>query len=242
MNIYQGTLALTHKSVVARDTLKLTFEVKYLQTLTGEETPVAHWSFVPGQFVSLGFDEKTWRAYSVASVPDENRFDLVVRLVEGGKGSMFLDQMSIGEALNFKGAFGHFLLSENLDRTLVFCGTGTGIAPLRSMILSESAKDSPRKMILLYGGRNAEDISYLDEIESWSQDLEVYLGLSRDPDAEGVASYAQNCRITHFLETKVYPENAEFYICGNGDMVKSVQEVLESQEVDSSRIFMERFN
>ncbi len=242
MNINQGKVTLTKKIEVARETIKLFFRVDELKTLMGEELSVDNWNFLPGQFISLGFDEKTWRAYSIASVPTEKEIELIVRLVPGGKGSEVLRVMSEGESLDFKGAFGHFLLSENVNKTLVFCGTGTGIAPFRSMILAETAKASPRDMVLLYGGRDAEDIAYLDDIKNWSPKLKIYLGFSRDEKAQDYAEYAHNCRITKFLEDVVYPKNSEFYICGNGDMVVSVQEILEKQSIPTSDIFMERFN
>ena len=242
MNINQGTLTLISKTEVARETIRLIFSVTTLRSLTGETLKPEDWTFEAGQFISLGFDTKTWRAYSIASTPKDPEIELVVRLVEGGKGSEALRKMKVGETLDFKGPFGHFVLSENKENTLVFCGTGTGIAPLRSMILAENNKENPRDMILLYGGRNADDIAYLDEIEKWSEKLKIYLGLSRDSEAEKFAPYAKNCRITKFLEDKVYPENSEFYICGNGQMVVSVQEILHSQGIPKERIFMERFN
>ncbi len=242
--LYQGTLKLLETKTVARETISLKFRVSSLSDLKNVAANVSDWDFAPGQFVSLECGEKIWRAYSIASVPDTKNqtLELVVRVVPNGKGSNFLNELKPNDPVNFKGPFGHFQLSENKERTLIFCGTGTGIAPLRSMILAEAQSQNPRAMIVLYGGRDTGDIAYLDEIESWSKNLTIHLGLSRDPEANNFKPYAQNTRITQFLEDKVYPQNSEFYICGNGDMVKSVQETLESQSIGKEKIFMERFN
>ncbi len=249
-----GYLTLTHKSEIARDTLKLQFSIKRTNTIPPSDTPVQNPStlpFLPGQFVSMKFGEKSWRAYSIASTPDEENLELVVRLVENGVASTVFDKSNIGDSFEFKGGFGHFILSETPDTTLVFCATGTGIAPFRGMIQQESAKTNPRPMILLYGGRDPEDLAYLDEIHSWSNNLETHLCFSqvKDLSTNNKSKQSPNTtihqgRITNILASQSLDlsPTPEFYLCGNGDMVKSVQEILEEQSIPKEQIFMERFN
>jgi ferredoxin-NADP reductase len=109
------------------------------------------------------------------------------------------------------------------------------------MIMEEARKTSPRKMTLLYGGRTDKDIAYLDEIASWSDELNVKLGLSRAEEANTSLGW-EPCRITNFLEKGEWEKNTEFYICGNGSMVKSVHQLLEEKGIAKENIFMERFN
>jgi len=242
--ILTGQLILTFKQTVATDTIKLRFKAGSLKTLTGDDF-TGNLNYSPGQFVSLGFTQTAWRAYSIASVPSEDELELLVRLVSGGVGSEALNNAEIGDAIPFKGPFGHFALTTNADAHLVFCATGTGIAPFRSMIMAESQSPTPRNMTLLYGGKNAADLAYLEELTVWSKDLNIKLGLSRDPDLKipgGLKCDTQNCRITNLLENLELSDQHEFYLCGNGAMVKSVQEILETLKVDPSRILMERFN
>lgn len=244
MNILTGKLVLTLKQRVAIDTLKLRFKPQSLSTLTGEvvTTPFV---FAPGQFVSIGFTAKAWRAYSIASTPAEAEIELLVRLVADGVGSEAFRLAEVGDAFEFKGPFGHFVLSDTPNAHLVFCATGTGIAPFRSMIKAESESTNPRTMTLLYGGKNAEDLGYLDELKPWSDKLHIQLGLSRDPELTvpaGLEGTAHHSRITALLENFDYPPNVEFYLCGNGAMVVSVQEILEAKQIPKDKIFMERFN
>lgn len=243
MRIFQGVVKIESIETVARETKKFLFSVKNYSTLDGSEsyknTPLP---FSAGQFISLQFTEKAWRAYSIASAPTEDLIELVIRIVPGGLGSGMIDKAVVGDEYNFKAPFGHFVLSENNDANLIFLGTGTGIAPLRSMILMEDI-GLKRPMKLLYGGRDAEDITYLDEMTTWTDDLKIQLGLSRTEDFGGYDKFAQNCRITEFLEQEgCFDTNSEFYICGNGAMVKSVQAILEEKNIHKERIFMERFN
>lgn len=239
-----GDLVVHEKQLVATDTLQIKLHPEKLKTLTGTEVDTP-FSYEPGQFVSIGFSAKAWRAYSIASLPTEDLLELTVRLVEGGVGSEAFRAAEIGEVFPFKGPFGHFGLSDTPGAHLVFCATGTGIAPFKSMIRAEAQTDNPRPMTLLYGGKNAADIAYLDELKAWSAALNIQLGLSRDPSLElpaGVTLPAKNCRITQLLPDLDFKEDLEFYLCGNGAMVKSVQELLESHEVPKERILMERFN
>lgn len=242
--ILTGELILTHKETVATDTIKFKFKATALKTLAGDNFEGALF-YTPGQFVSLGFTKTAWRAYSVASIPSEEEIELVVRIVSGGVGSEALNAANVGDSFPFKGPFGHFKISDNEHAHLVFCATGTGIAPFRSMIKAEQQSESPREMTLLYGGKNADDLAYLEDLNEWSADLKVKLGLSQDPDLKvpsTVKCEAQHCRITQLLENLELSDQHEFYLCGNGAMVKSVQEILEILEVDKTRIFMERFN
>lgn len=228
------------------------------------------WNYKAGQFLSLKFTERAFRAYSIASHPDEKNIELVVRLIAGGIGSTVLGQSNIGDEFIFRGAFGHFGLTSSLrepqgsqpeaiQTPLYFCATGTGIAPFRGMILDEMKQKNPRPMTLLYGGRNTDDIAYLDAIRTWSPHLKVCIALSREPDQNILDTCAKKIdatvikgRITDFLVDKkivCHPAldsglaaKPEFYICGNGDMVMSVRKILLEQDVDKSQIIQERFN
>ncbi len=243
--IVQGKLTLISKETVARATLKMHFKVEAWETLNKSKQGTGIFNFAPGQFISIGFTKKAWRAYSIASLPGDQYIELVVRLVEGGVGSKAFDKAVVGDPFDFKAPFGHFQLSEN-KHPLVFCATGTGIAPIRAMILAENKSENPRAMVCLYGGRDINDIAYLDEIMAWSPKLKVCLGFSRKKPEKIPPKLQEatieNHRITEFIKPHIIPENSEFYICGNGNMVISVTEALEAQGLHKDKIFMERFN
>ncbi len=237
----QGRLRIESIEMVARDTKKFRFLVKDLKTLAGESAE-GPFDFAPGQFVSIVYNETVARAYSIASLPEDDLLELIIRIIPNGAGSMIIDQGQVGSEYDFKGPFGHFALSQTPEAHLYFCGTGTGIAPLRSMILAEMKSSAPRPMTLFYGGRNQDDIAYLDEINTWCPDMPIKLGLSREEDPDQLGPWGEKCRITQFLETGKFAPTDEFYVCGNGAMVKSAIEILSGKGVAKERIFMERFN
>lgn len=228
MNITEGELVLEAVEIVARDTKRFRF------------TRPEDFEFVAGQFVSMEFGKKAWRAYSIASSPEENFLEFIVRILPGGLASGVFDAAKPGETFFFRGPFGQFVRSERKNTELVFCATGTGIAPIRSMILAERAEKNPRPMTLLYGGREPGDLAYLEELTAM-ENVNVQLGFSRTKNFDDWKKWGRNCRITQFLEESEWTKNAEFYVCGNGDMVTQTVQLLKKR-CPHNAVFHERFS
>ena len=94
--------------------------------------------FLPGQFISVREPKPAGkyitRAYSLASAPHGgNTFDLCLDRVDSGFMSNHLCDLSLGEEIHFHGPHGAFTLHDDRLDT-IFVATGTGIAPIRSMI------------------------------------------------------------------------------------------------------------
>src|SRR6202000_218702 len=94
-------------------------------------------SFVPGQFISTVADDASGkeqtRAYSLASAPDGNKFDLCLNRVEGGFFSNLLadlPDLPIGGGIRIYGPNGFFTLREPITDSILIA-TGTGVAPMR---------------------------------------------------------------------------------------------------------------
>jgi ferredoxin-NADP reductase len=228
MKIWEGALKLLSVETVARDTKKFQF------------ARPTDFEFEAGQFVSMEFGKNVWRAYSIASEPSEKKIlEFIVRIVPGGIASGVFDTLKPEETLWTKGAFGRFVRSSDENAELIFCATGTGIAPIRSMICAENVEKKSRKMKLFFGGRTPADLAYLDEL-SETENLEMKLGFSRTDDFGNFAKMAETCRITKFLEEENFSDNAEFYVCGNGEMVVETVKLLETK-IPGAKIFHERF-
>jgi NAD(P)H-flavin reductase len=233
MKIFDGELKLISKVVVTNNLLYLRFSVF-----------PENFEFHAGQFLSLNFGGNKWRAYSIASSPKKKIIEFTVRLLPNGVASEIFKKSEIGDKFTFKGPFSNFRVSENKNQDIVFCATGTGIAPIRSMILGMG---ETKKTKLFYGGRNQEELPYLEEINKWAnENFKIFLGLSQKLITTNWENKkfitAEKCRITKFLEEQDFEEDCEFYICGNGKMVQSVCNILTKKNIKSKKIFFERFN
>jgi ferredoxin-NADP reductase len=132
--------------------------------------------FAPGQFVSAVAEDsqgkQQTRAYSIASAPSANRFDLCVNRVEGGFFSNHLadlPDLPIGGTIQIHGPHGHFTLHEPITDSILVA-TGTGIAPMRGYTQWLFPEDGPdrtqgRDIWLVYGTRYATELYYHDYFE-----------------------------------------------------------------------------
>jgi CDP-4-dehydro-6-deoxyglucose reductase, E3 len=118
--------------------------------------------FAAGQFVDVLLADGQTRSYSMATVPKAQGvidLEIHVRHVPGG---LFTDHvfasLKEGELLRLRGPLGSFYLREDSERPIVFLASGTGIAPILSMIGEATRRGLTRPMALYWGGRREADL------------------------------------------------------------------------------------
>ena len=192
-------------------------------------------NFKPGQFVSFEMPDPQsgrllTRAYSIASQPSRSGvITLLFNLVSGGPGSGFLFHLKEGEKTQFKGPAGHFYLRDDPNRELLFVASGTGIAPIRSMLLANAERHNPRPATLFWGLRSQKDLydqEELAELSSRIQTLTVVTTLSRpDPGWSG-----ESGRVLRLIEERITSvKNLSVYLCGNSGMITDATSLLQKK-------------
>jgi ferredoxin-NADP reductase len=224
-------------------------------------------AFKPGQFVSLVREDARskmqTRAYSIASAPRANAFDLCVNRVEGGFFSNLLADMEPGDSVGFHGPHGLFTLRQPLTDAILIA-TGTGIAPMRGFIEHLFPDGGPslsggRKIWLVYGTRYPTELYYREFFERKAaehEDFEYLTTLSRaEADWAGQRGYVQEhvAKIaTEHLASRSQdvPTAAEgapgfnihAYICGLNDMVSANRDRLTALGWDKKQVIFERYD
>jgi CDP-4-dehydro-6-deoxyglucose reductase, E3 len=205
------------------------------------------WPFRAGQWINVHLDTplgRMTRAYSIASPPggaDPAAFDIAVTRVADGPVSTVLHDVPTGAVLDVDGPHGFFTHDEGSPS--VFVGTGTGLAPLRSMIGDELAKDAGFSGTLLFGCRATADILWRDELSAWADrhpGFRFEVTLSR-PDAgwAGRSGYVQD-HLTDIITAYARPH---VYICGLSKMVGEVRQILKTRlGFDRKHIHSERYD
>ena len=203
----------------------LTHDVRAIELRLLEPSSIA---FKAGQFVSFevpkeGQPRPVTRPYSIASSPGQrDRILLVLNLVQGGPGSNYLFGLREGERASFKGPAGAFYLRDEGVRDLLFVATGTGIAPLRSMILAQLERGESRSVTLFWGLRSQRDLYWQEELTALAADhpnFSFVTTLSRpDPGWKGASG-----RVTALIDAQVSSVgNLAVYLCGGSGMIKDV--------------------
>ncbi len=230
-------------------------------------------AFKPGQFVSLVREDARGkaqtRAYSIASAPRANSFDLCANRVECGFFSNLLADMEEGATIQFHGAHGMFTLRQPLTDA-IFIATGTGIAPMRGFVEHLFPDNGPslsngRKVWLVYGTRYPTELYYSDFFERKAAehpDFRYIASLSRPEESwtgergyvqEHVAKIASehNGLCFHSSATPAATPtaaegapgfNIHAYICGLNDMVSANRERLTGIGWDRKQIIFERYD
>ena len=209
-----------------------------------EVPEVREFYFVPGQFVSLTHHiagKEITRPYSIASKPDGNRFDLCLNLVEDGSFSPWLFSLKEGDEIETTAPLGFFVL-RNPQRNAVFVATGTGIAPLRSMLEAWLGQDDPRQFTLLFGVRYEHGLLYRDEFEELARkhpNFRFWPVLSRPSSSwSGRTGHVQE----HLPEALEDRRDIDVYICGLKAMVDDVRALLKGMGFDRKQIIYEKYD
>ncbi len=216
-------------------------QVLYIKT---ELVKPAEIEFRAGQFVMLHVPNDEGkiikRAYSIASAPkNKNYADFAIKMLADGKASNYVREFKGGEEIQFDGPLGHFFLRPDHEKDLLFVGTGTGVAPLRSMIYEAIQTGRKNKMTLFFGVRNEKDMFLNEEFEKLAEEnenFEYVMTLSGGSDDW----HGNRGRVTeHVKELDFEPENLQVYLCGSMPMVNEVSEILIGKGVPKEEVLKE---
>jgi CDP-4-dehydro-6-deoxyglucose reductase len=128
-----------------------------------------HLRFLAGQYVSILLKDQKPRSFSLANPPHENEYlTLHIRRIPGG---LFTEhvftEMKVRDILRFKGPLGTFFLREDSDKPAIFVASGTGFAPVKSMIEHALQIGLKRPMHFYWGGRKLADLYMLEKARRW---------------------------------------------------------------------------
>lgn len=224
--------------------------------------------YTQGQYLTLKFDlngKEERRSYSMCSSPLEKDLAVTVKKVDGGKVSTHIHQnVKAGDSIEVMEPDGRFFtkLDPEGKKNYYLAGAGSGVTPLMSILKTILEKEPMSFVFLLYGNRNEDSIIFknqLDELErKYAGQLHVTHILSQ-PNREkkgGLGGLFSKGKITWkgkvgridgAVAKKFLTENAprhkqsEFFLCGPGGMIESVEKALLAAGHDKKNIHQEYF-
>ena len=202
--------------------------------------------FKPGQYVQLlvpGTDQ--FRAYSIASPPSRaSEFELIVRYVPGGLCTGWIHRaLRVGDRVKLTGPFGDFYLREDSEREIVAIGGGSGMAPMRSIIMHLAEKGMPRKTTLFFGARSRRDLFYIDVFRDMEKRFTNfrYIPALSEPRPEdnwtGEVGFVTQVAAKHVSRDGT----KEAVLCGPPPMIDAAMRVLPRLGVPAEHTYFDKF-
>jgi CDP-4-dehydro-6-deoxyglucose reductase len=134
--------------------------------------------FLAGQYIDILMKEGNPRSFSLANAPHDDEFlQLHIRNIQGGSFTRHVfTEMKERDIMRIKGPMGTFYLREQGDKPIVFVASGTGFAPVKSVIEHALHIGFQRPMHFYWGARVLADLYMLDLVKQW-----VALGIKFTP-------------------------------------------------------------
>lgn len=185
--------------------------------------------FESGQKIGFKFQATTWD-YTPLGPPESPELAFCVRHLPEGRFTPRLAAARPGEAFQITDASGYFTFRTS-PRPAVFVATGTGLAPFVAF-----TRSGAKGFRLFHGVRCSEDLVYRQELAAAARDYQPCL--SQAPPAQDGDYFCG--RVTEGLCQRLAPGMYDFYLCGNGDMIRDVMRLIDERFPDS-RVFTETF-
>ena len=202
--------------------------------------------FLAGQYLDVASPGGARRSYSIASDPATgDRLELQIRRVQNGVLSAYwFEQARANDLLRFHGPRGTFHLRPCAGEDLVFLATGTGVAPLLSMLRQVAAlpeAERPRSVSLYWGGRHHVD-HYLDPRDAFP-DLRYVPVLSRaEATWTGARGHVQDVLVHQVAHGEASAlAGSAVYACGSEDMIHGARRLLGDHGLPPTRFHFDAF-
>ncbi|MFG6668329.1 FAD-binding oxidoreductase [Halomonas sp. HNIBRBA4712] len=242
------TCRITDVRELSRDVLGVTLE--------GDPAAINH---LPGQYLELALDDRTWVPFSIAS---HSRGDGVIELhiqhrPERQNSARLRELLTLSGELTVRLPGGESVLDSQSDRPLLLIAAGTGFAQMKAIVEAVLAEQPSRRVFIWWAAREHRDL-YAEQLASdWAArfdnvhfhavtELELDQPLLKGPR---IAHYQG--RIDDVLERAlpslsiegepVAANECDIYLSGSPGMVYACVDVLEAHGADPERLYSDVF-
>jgi len=226
-------------------------ESAFLVTIQLPKNLRRKFQFLPGQYLTVSIEDKKKkkqsRCYSICSSEQEQHISFCVKHVKGGLLSTYLcEEIKIGDTLSIHPPLGNFILSANQQqRDALFIAGGSGITPVKAMILSLLEQDYNRKITLIYGNRDVENIIFYNFFNQLIQEgkLNVIYSIETAPSEwKGAIGQLSVDNLKGIINKhNIRLEHHEIYICAPEVVINNAYQMLTHFDVSEHSIHTEHF-
>jgi CDP-4-dehydro-6-deoxyglucose reductase, E3 len=185
--------------------------------------------FLAGQYIDIFMKNGKRRSFSLANAPhDDELLQLHVRNYPGGTFAehVFM-RMQERDILRFEGPLGTFFLREDSDKPIIFVASGTGFAPVKSILEHafhvRNLRGNERQMVLYWGNRTKADLYLADLVGSWQQKHDNFTFIPVLSEALQTDNWTGRTGLVHQAVLEDFNDLAGYqvYACGTPAMVEA---------------------
>ena len=241
-----------HKLVVkdvykeTKDTVAVTFDVP--------ESLQSDFQFTQGQYLTLKKDikdEDVRRSYSLCSSPIENKWQVAIKKIDGGKFSTYANEkLKAGDVLEVAAPDGKFFVEVDVTKpkNYIVFAAGSGITPILSIIKTHLALEPEATVQLFYLNRKVKSIIFKEQIEGLKNKFlgrfEVFYFLTKEQRGIPLLNGRFTSEKLQELTNKIIDVKSvdECFICGPEEMIFLIKDELMGAGLEKEKIHFELFN
>jgi predicted ferric reductase len=215
--------------------------------------PVGHdgFAFEAGQFAWIrdgrtpfGLDQHPISFSSSGDVQPGGTIQFTIRDLGDWSGKT-VPELKPGDRMWVDGPYGVFTTEHKQAMGYAFIGGGVGITPLYSMLQTMAEREDRRPVLLFYGSRDLESMTFREELETLAQserlNLEFIPVLEEPPeDWPGESGYITAEILQKYLPVQF--KRFKYLICGPIPMMDAMERVLPTLGVPEENVLTERFD
>jgi CDP-4-dehydro-6-deoxyglucose reductase len=133
--------------------------------------------------------------------------------------------------LRFEGPLGTFFLREDSDKPIVLLASGTGFAPIKSIVQHAFHIGTTRQMVLYWGGRRPAYLYMAALCQQWQRDHDNFSYIPVISDALPEDNWQGRAGFVHRAVMEDFPDLSGYqvYACGAPVVVESAHKDFTSQ-------------
>jgi predicted ferric reductase len=202
--------------------------------------------FSPGQFGWLTVWGSPFRitghpfSFSSSAEAADGRVEMTIRNL--GDFTSAIPEVPVGQRVYIDGPYGAFTIGNPADMHVLIAG-GVGITPMTSMIRTLADRRDPRPVILLYGSKDWESITFREQLETLKARLNltvVHVLADPPPGWTGERGFITAEMFKRHLPPP-YADH-EYFICGPNVMMDAIEAALGEMKVPMSKYHSERYS
>jgi predicted ferric reductase len=202
--------------------------------------------FSPGQFGWLTLWGSPFKitghpfSFSSSAEVTDGRVEMSIRNL--GDFTSAIDKVPVGQRVYLDGPYGAFTIGNPADMHVLIAG-GVGVTPMMSMIRTLADRSDTRPVILLYGSRDWESITFREELEALKARLNLtVVHVLANPSAGWTGE--QGFITADVFKRHLPPPYAghEYFICGPDVMMDAIERALGEMNVPLSKYHSERYS